>query len=362
MKKIIFCLLVLSSIALNACKGKQVPGAPYDNLPTFTPTAYYNVNFTVFSTQTPLANATVVLVYPDAIKTVIATTNEDGKTNFKVSVKGNYTAKFLHTSIAGSAGSPLYNSYTVTNGNNDYTIILDAGSVTLVAQSPVKVSFTAAAADYIYYIVYSNAGGMKRKIEANMGRYHSVQNLTTFSPAIIDAPGSSITVKISLPNFWHGEDLWPMRYYNLEISTYPYPGMGNAGSPGYWGAYADWLFSTKTASAIIFSPSTGTIQTTMQLFVQNVQMTNVCMEVEKYEYFIGGQWIDHAFYGGEPDYKVNGASEYVEGKHCFLNSSNFPIMLGYPGYTGTSATKGRLTLRFFDNATNATIIKAYIQS
>jgi hypothetical protein len=342
-----------------------VPGAPYDFLPTFTPTAYYNLNFTVFSTQTPLANATVVLIYPDKTKTVTGSTDATGKVGFRISDKGGYTAKFSHTSIVSSAGNPLYNNYDVSNGNNNYTVILDAGSVTLVAQSPVKVSFTSKAADYNYYIVYSNPGGMKRKIEPNMGRYHNVQELTAFSPAFIDAPGSSITVKVSLPNFWHGEDLSPVRHYNLEIYAGPYPCLGNPGFPlpVYWGACADWLFSTKTASAVIFSPTTGTIQTnTMQLFVQNVQMTNVCMEVDKYEYYIGGQWVDHAFYGGVPDYKVNGASEYVEGYHCFMNSNSFPISLGYPGYTGTSATKGRLTLRFFDNESNSTIIKAVLQS
>jgi hypothetical protein len=358
MKKIIALMLVLLCSIIISCKSQRAPGAPYDAVLTATPTPHYNLSFLVLSTQTPLAGATVVLVYPDATRTVISKTDTDGKVNFKISENGSYTAMVSHPSISFSNYYPLYNNYDVNNGSNSYTIIIDQGTVNIVPKTPNNISFTAAAKDYDYFMTYQNAGGMKRRIEPNLnGRYFSVRNFTTCIPTYIDAPGTSLTIKISLPRFWHGDDNMPVNYYCFEITA----------SPLYYidecpYAYADWLLGTKTAAAVTYDPYYGRLSTTIQLTVQNITMTNVCLKINKYEYYIAGQWVDHSYYGGTADYKIAGVSEDVSEERCLLNANNFQVSIGYPGYSGTSSTKGRLTLDFLDKTSGVLITRAIIQN
>jgi hypothetical protein len=85
------------------------------------------------------------------------------------------------------------------------------------------------------------------------------------------------------------------------------------------------------------------------------------MEVDKYEYYIGGQWVDHSYYGGTANYMINGYSAETTEKYCLLGTSLI-VTLGYPGYSGGGSTKARLTLDFVDRNTDSRIIQAVIQT
>jgi hypothetical protein len=364
MKRFIILLITITAMLVYGCKSQRAPGAPYDAVLTATPTPHYNLSFTIMSTQTPLAGATVVLIYPDATRTVIGKTDTDGKVNFKVSDSGGYTANIKHTSIPGSDIYPIFNTYNVNNGTNDYLINVDTGSLTLVAQNPYSISYTAQGGDYNFYLKYT--GTMKRKITASMGYgmwVNGVYDLTTFIPAYIDAPGTSMCVKITLPKYFHQNDLYPQFNFSVNLNTNVVLGVGMISAFNYYtNIYADWLFSTKTATAVTYDPYYGRISTTMQLFVKNIDITKVCMRVNKYEYFIGGQLVDHSYYSGTADYKINGYSADVDGTHCFLGASNFSVSLGYPGYSGSASTHARLTLDFVDRNDDSRIIQAVIEN
>jgi hypothetical protein len=362
LKKFIILATVFIALASYACKGKQVPGAPYDFLPTFTPTAYYNVNFTVYSTQTPLANATVVLIYPDKTKTITGTTNADGRAGFKVSDAGAYTLYLSHSTIQDSAAYPIYNDYNVSNGTNDFTVNVDTGSLTLIAHSPSMMTYGSQGGDYIYYLKYD--GTMKRKILPfkSYGMWVTgVYDRTTFIPEYIDSPGTSITVKITLPKYFHQNDEYPKFDFAVCLNTNVITGLGmNSAFAIRPNPSADWLFNTKLASAVVYDPSSGRIRTSLQLFTANININNVCVKINKYEYFIGGQWVDHAYYGGEAEYKVNGFSADANERYCLMGTT-FYVELGYPGYSG-SAAKGRLTLDFVDRNDDSRIIQAVIEN
>jgi hypothetical protein len=367
MKKLIPTIVIVFTMGLLVmlgCKAQKTPGLPYDYVPPPTATPLYNIGFTVISTQVPLVNANISLVYPDATRTITGTTNAEGYVNFQVTEKGSYTANLSHPSIYFSSNYPLYNNYDVVNGSNENIIYVDAGSLTLVSQNPNNISYTAAAGIYDYAIIYSNTQGLKRKVVPNLnGRYCTACPFITFIPPYIDTPGTSLTVKVSLPKYWVWDTSAPLFFYNLEISTsipssLGYPG----GGPTYWGGAANWFFSCVASATVLYASSTGTLSTTMHFTISNIDITTVCVKIDKYEYLIGSNWVDASYYGGVPDYKIAGISQDFYGRHCFPNSNNFTFSLGFPGYSATSSTKARATLSFMDRDDNTILNTIIIQN
>lgn len=261
----------------------------------------------------------------------------------------------------------MFNNYEIKNGNNEFTIITDIGSLTLMAQNPNSISYTALGGDYVYYVKY--LGTMKRKIQVTSGYgmwYCGINTLTTYVPPYIDSPGNSIAVIVTLPKYFQYriDYLTGKPAFFLALNPINYQDMlgYDKSSPfNYRNIYADFLFMTKTASAVIYDRYYGRIATNLQFFTQNVNTKNICVKVNKYEYKIGGQWVDHTYYGGVPDYKVGGTSNDVYGMRCGMGGTvNFS--LGYPGYSATGSTNGRLTLDFIDRTDNSLMLQAIIES